>query len=127
MMEKRKVERVQFFQMSTGRDIQPVWVFRQNYPEAVLGLLLDITSAGAQVLTNKLQELDEMDYKLVIHLGEDFAEESLAVNVRRRWSRPEGTLYVRHGFAFEEQVAVQPMLSALHAGVNWLRCELVPR
>lgn len=126
-MEKRKVERVQFFQMSTGKDIQPVWVFRQHNPEAVLGLLLDITSQGAQVLTNKFQELDGEDYELAIRLGEDFAEESFTVKVGRRWSRPEGTLYLRHGFAFEEPLSMQTMLSALHVGVNWLRCELVPR
>jgi len=61
-MDNRKADRVQFFQLGTGKDISQVWVFRQTYPGATLGLLLDIGTEGAQVLTNKADELDGKSY-----------------------------------------------------------------
>jgi len=126
-MDKRKTERVQFFQLSTERSIQPVWVFRQTHAEAVLGLLFDIGASGAQVLTTKSDELfDEKPYQLIVHADDDPVREALKVNVRRCWSRGEGTMYVRNGLIFEETVSL-PHLFAIHeVEPRWLRCELLP-
>lgn len=125
-MEKRKSERVQFFQLSMDKDIKPVWVFGQTDPEATLGLLIDITPDGAQVITNKSQELVADDYRLIAYTSEAPDREVLTVNVRRCWSRLDGTLYIRNGLVFDEQISVQPLLVARDAGSRWLRCELLP-
>jgi hypothetical protein len=120
--ERRRSERVQFFQLVTDKDIEPIWVFRQTYPEAILGLLLDINAVGVQVLTNKSQELSGDDFRMIVHAG----DEVVKVNVRRCWSSLEGTLYMRNGFAFDEQASLPAMLAALAEGASWLRCELLP-
>lgn len=125
-MEKRKSERVQFFQLSMDKDIKPVWVFGQTDPEATLGLLIDITPDGAQVITNKSQELVADDYQLIAYTSEAPGREVLTVKVRRCWSRLDGTLYIRNGLVFDEQISVQPLLVARDAGSRWLRCELLP-
>jgi hypothetical protein len=80
--ERRRSERVQFFQLAKDKDIEPVWVFRQTYPESILGLLLDISSVGIQVLTNKSQALTAASYRMVVHAG----NENVTLNVRRCWS-----------------------------------------
>ena len=126
-MEKRKSERVQFFQLGTGKNIQPIWVFSEDDTDAIAGLLLDISPEGAQVLINKSEELDGENYQMIIHLGEDSAEAPKAVNIRRLWSHPEGTLYIRNGFDFEEQYSLPAMPASAGTGTSWLRCELLPR
>jgi hypothetical protein len=118
--ERRRSERVQFFQLATDKDIEPIWVFRQTYPEAILGLLLDINAVGVQVLTNKAHELTGDTYRMIVHAGDE------VVTVRRRWSALEGTLYMRNGFAFDEQANLPALLTALAEGASWLRCELLP-
>jgi hypothetical protein len=127
-MEKRKSERVQFFQVGTGKDIQPVWVFRQIHPEATLGLLLDIGANGAQVLTDKSQNLHDADYRMIIHGADVFSEATLIVNGRCRWSQRQGTLYVRHGLVFDEEASDSELqaLQLQKCESGWLRCELLP-
>ncbi len=125
-MEKRKSERVQFFQMDTGKDIQPIWVFRQIYPEATLGLLLDIGTNGAQVLTSKSEQLAGKSYRLIVQAGETDEKEALAVNVRCCWSRQDGTLYTSNGLIFDKPSSIQEVLAASDAGTRWFRCEMLP-
>jgi hypothetical protein len=57
---------------------------------------------------------------MIVHAGDE------VVTVRRRWSALEGTLYMRNGFAFDEQANLPAMLTALAEGASWLRCELLP-
>jgi hypothetical protein len=124
-MEKRKSERVQFFQVDAGKDIQPVWVFHQTHPGSKLGLLIDIGENGAQVLTGKSEELAGETFLLIVHSGEVSCEDLLKVTVRCRWSQQDGGLYVRNGLTFEERASVQAVLKKWDAGTRWLRCELL--
>jgi hypothetical protein len=127
-MEKRKSERVQFFQVGTGRDIQPVWVFRKTSPGAILGLLLDIGGNGAQVLTDKSQDLAGGSYRLIAHSETvpGAAAFTLMLNARCRWSQSEGTLYIRNGLIFDEEVSVDEVQALQPGESSWLRCEMLP-
>jgi hypothetical protein len=125
-MEKRSSERVQFFQVGTGKDIQPVWVFRQTVPGAILGLLLDIGANGAQVLTDKSQDLAGGSYRLVVHGEGNSGEAALSVNAGCRWSQHEGTLYIRNGLIFDEEALVDELHALQNGEPRWLRCELLP-
>jgi hypothetical protein len=124
-MEKRKSERVQFFQVHADRDLQPVWVFHQAHPEAILALLLDISTDGAQVLTDKSQYLEGGAYRLIVHADDTTGAVAVEVNVLCNWSQREGTLYIRNGLAFNEEVSVQGVLASFNAKSRWLRCELL--
>ena len=129
-MDNRRHTRVQFFQVNHNHDLQPVWVFRHAEPEAVLGLLLDIGPGGVQVLTDKEAELSGERYALMVH--EDGSADGLLCNVAvmRKWTQPEGSLYFRSGFEFEETAGTstlaEKLLGAANAGQKWLRCELMP-
>ncbi len=126
-MDKRKSERVQFFQVAAGDDIRPIWVFRGNHAGSVLGLLLDIGMEGVQVLTSKADELAVEFYRLIVYIGDAPGGPGLALDVHHRWSRLEGTLYRRNGLAFDEQTDIQPVLDARDTGTRWFRCEIVAR
>ena len=121
-MERRKSERVQFFQVSTDQEIRPVWVFRQTYPEAILGLMIDIAPDGAQILTSRSPELTHDAYLLAVHAG----NRPMMANIRRIWSRPDGTLYARNGFSFDDRASLKSVLLASGVRPTWLRCELLP-
>jgi len=128
-MEKRKSERVQFFQLSIESDLEPVWVFRHAQQDSVLGLLVDISVDGLQVLTDKSSPLVGDGYQLIIHADEPQNRNFISVQVHRLWSKEDGTLYIRNGFAFSEGGALIPsiekLLAARAAGQQWLRCEFV--
>jgi len=126
-MEKRKSDRVQFFQLNTGEDIQPVWVFRHSNPEAILGVLLDIGAHGAQVLTDRSQDLAGGDYRLIVHCGNAQGEDDLVVNAVCRWSRHDGTLYIRNGLIFDEETSLDEIMALHNRATSWLRCEVLPR
>jgi len=128
-MEKRKSERVQFFQLPQDRDLMPVWVFRGDHPDNVLGLLVDIGADGVQVFTDKSSPLREGAYHLIVHADETQDSQSVTIRVRRRWSKLEDNLYIRNGFTFEagEEATPSPIeqvLTLRDAGKKWLRCEL---
>lgn len=124
-MEKRKAERVKFFQLGMGTEIQPIWVFRQTCPESTLGLLLDISADGAQVLPHRSNERPGETYCLVIQQLDKPGNEVLRATVWCCWSHDDGTLYTRSGFIFDEQASVQRVLAVHDAGSRWLRCELL--
>jgi hypothetical protein len=124
-VEKRKSERVQFFQMGAGNDIRPVWVFRKTLPEAKLGLVVDIGADGVQILTDKSENLSGGDFQLIVYVDGTPDDNLLRVNARCLWSRQEGSLYNRNGLIFEEKISVQQVLAGRDAGTKWLRCELL--
>ena len=126
-MDKRNSERVQFFNLGISDDIQPIWVFRRTSPDAILGLLIDISFEGAQVVTDKETSISGDTFQLTIYPND---EESFALIVNLKWSRSEGTLYDRSGFAFEATedqyvAAVHKVLKSHLNGKQWLRCELL--
>lgn len=100
-MEKRKSERVQFFQLPRDDALMPVWVFHRGSPYTVLGVLLDISEDGVRVFTDKSSPMPGHDYQLIVHDDESESRELISVRVRRLWSKPDGTLNMRNGFAFE--------------------------
>ncbi|MBV5337301.1 MAG: hypothetical protein J0653_04875 [Deltaproteobacteria bacterium] len=104
--------------------MQPLWVFRKTCPEATLGLLIDISPDGAQILTGKEETLQEIAYRLVIHTEAE--QEALIIDAFCCWSRPDGTLYSSNGLVFAEKASLQAIVPALESGGRWLRCELVP-
>ena len=125
--EKRKAKRVEFFQVGGPQGIEPVWVIQHTSPDAVLGLLVDIGADGVQILTRGKTELDGKSYQLMVQT--DTRLHLMSAVVKPRWSRPEGTMYHRNGFAFEEgQDAgeVDNIMAARQGGHMWLRCELLP-
>jgi hypothetical protein len=127
-MEKRKTERVQFFQLPQDRDLMPVWVFRRDHPDNVLGLLVDIGADGVQIFTDKSSTLEADAYRLIVHADETEDSQSVSLQVRRLWSKPEGNLYIRNGFTFETgedaTSPIEQVLASRDAGKQWLRCEL---
>ena len=125
-MEKRKPEKVQFFQLGAGKDIQPIWVFRQTNPGAVLGLLLEIGTNGAKVLTERSHDLSGGAYQLIVYAVDQPGGELLKANVQCLWSKHDGTLYIHNDLVFKHEVTVQEVLDLLHLGSGWLRCELLP-
>ena len=124
-MKNRKPEKVQFFQLVDGKDIQPVWVFRRTNPGTVLGLLMAIGDEGAKVLTERSHDLAGHAYRVSIFVGEKPSDELLTLNARCVWSKPNGTLYVHNDLAFDEPIPVQEVLELLHTGSGYLRCELL--
>ena len=128
MMEKRRTDRVQCFQLGTDADIQPVWVFRKAHPDAILGLLLDIATDGAQVLTDKTQSLagESNAYRLIIQSEEASDPDTVVAHTRCAWSKPDGTLYIRNGLVFDNEISMQNILSKKVKDSKWLRCELLP-
>jgi hypothetical protein len=126
-MDKRKSQRVQFFQLSSEKDIRPVWVFSRTNSEAVLGLVLDLAPDGLQVLTNNSQSLAGETFTMRVHSTEKIDGGELMANVKLCWSQPEGTLYTRNGFTFDGEFSMEAMLVAHDMNPDWLRCELLPR
>lgn len=127
-MEQRQVERVQFFQLAHDDDLMPVWVFHRAQPDSILGLLLDISANGVQVLIDKSHPLAAWTYRLIIHADETSDTRFITTRVCRLWSKVDGTLYIRNGFAFVDaadlQPAIEQILAARGTGQRWLRCEL---
>jgi uncharacterized protein (DUF111 family) len=100
-------------------------VFRQTVPDAILGLLLDFGANGAQVLTDKSQDLAGGSYRLIVHGVETSGDAALSVNAACRWSQHEGTLYIRNGLIFDEEALVDELHSLHNGAPRWLRCELL--
>ena len=127
--EQRKSERVQFFQVPRNEDLVPVWVFHRMREDSVLGLLLDISSEGVQVLTDKSIALTDDSYELIAYTDEADRNRHVSIAVLRQWSKPDGTLYVRNGFAFaagtDASSSIEALMAARSAGQQWLRCEIV--
>lgn len=127
-MEKRQFDRVNFFQLSRDGDLIPVWVFHRARPDTVLGVLVDISAEGVQILTDKSSQLDANNYLLIVHVDEALDRNSIDVRVNRLWSKSDGTLYIRNGFAFrggEDLTHYSEQLLVLRdTGHQWLRCEL---
>ena len=124
-MEKRKSERVKFLKLVTGNEMQHLWVFRKTFPDSILGLLMDISPEGAQVITGRTEYLQEADYRLVIHTETE--QEALTIEAHCCWSRPNGTLDSGIGLVFNETAHLQSIVAALDSGSRWLRCELMPK
>lgn len=129
-MEQRRSERAQFFNAVDEQGMHPVWVFRRTVVEATLGLMVNISRGGVQILTSKDTPLDGDVYKLIVFIDRDGVTTSHSAIVSRQWSGSEGTLYLKHGFAFEESTEVaggmvQSVIAAREAGEKWFRCELL--
>lgn len=128
-MEKRKAERVQLFNLLNDHHLQPVWVFRHTLPDAVLGLLLDISGDGVQVLTDQNTPLEGEVFQLMVHGDGGHDDIFITAIVSIKWSKDEGTLYRRNGFAFEEDVQVvaglERILKTRQSGNAPIRCELL--
>lgn len=127
-MEMRRSERVQFFQVPQADVVLPVWVFRRSGLETILGLLQDISEDGVQILTDKSCPVEDGCYLVDVQAGEQQDAGHITLCVRHIWSKPDGSLYVRNGFAFESgedsAPAMGQILAARESGQIWLRCEL---
>lgn len=128
-MERRLSERVQFFQQP-GADVAiPVWVLNGTKPDTILGLLLDVSDEGVQIMTDEPVQSRNDEFELVVQSDES-ANTNLAVaTMRRLWSQEDGTPYVRHGFSFTGEANLLMLLDCVMAardsGRQWLRCGLV--
>ncbi|MEW5768900.1 MAG: PilZ domain-containing protein [Pseudomonadota bacterium] len=127
-MEKRQSERVQFFQVPLEKEVVPVWVFRRSHPNALLGLLLNISLAGVQLLTDKAHALDDGSHRLTVYTDDRSQDIFLSAQVRHLWSKTDGEIYSRHGFFFTDEKVLAPaiakVMAAREIGMQWLRCEL---
>lgn len=128
-MERRLSERVQFFQQP-GIDVAiPVWVLNGARPNTTLGLLLDVSDDGVQIMTDEPIQSCGDEFQLTVQ-NDEFANTHLAIaTLRKLWSRGNGTPYVRHGFAFTGEanlpVLLNCVMAARDSGQQWLRCGLV--
>jgi len=129
-MEQRKCERVQFFQVLHEDQVIPVWVFRGEHPDSLLGLILDISDAGVQILMDNATLCPEGNYQLSVRTDDTSDSGCATVQVRRIWSHTDGALYTRNGFTYVETADHTPfcdaIMAAQKAGQLWLRCELIP-
>ena len=128
--EKRKDRRVEFFLVPAAHKLFPVWVFKpENESEAHAGLILNISSGGVQILTDRRRPLEAGRYTLhVLSQEAEGAGSRLETTVARLWTHPECSLYERSGFGFES--GADRLLQYLDAHVpqvedhDWLRCTL---
>ncbi len=129
IVERRLIERVQFFQVPIADEVIPVWVFQRAHAETIPGLLMDFSTDGVQILTNKATALEADYYQLIIHIDDVSSAHLMTTTIRRLWSKPEGALYVRNGCLFdnaEQSLAQIDVLQTARAiGKQWLRCELM--
>jgi hypothetical protein len=125
-MEKRYLERKQFYEVGSDKSNVPIWVFEECNGEAIPGLLLDISKEGAQILIDKSRKLDRKSYLLTVHSVENSTDTLLKVKILHCWSKPEGTQYERNGFEFDEKVLMKAITSLNNSDFHWYRCELLP-
>ena len=126
-MEKRKGRRVEFFNALDEQGVHPVWVFQHTDLQATLGLLIDVSLEGVQIISRKETPLDGTLYRMDVYGSGSSQKLFPAVYVNRIWTGDEGTIYSRHGFALQEDVrgsAMQAIVAAREVGEKWLRCEL---
>lgn len=129
--DQRSAPRVQFFNLAQEKDFKPVWVFRSSAGTAVLGLLLDISESGVQVLSDKSAPLEAEHYLINLQRSSASSSPFPTLEVHKVWSRMEGALYWRTGFTLvahpDVPAIVQRIQAAAEAGEKWMRCELMPR
>jgi len=123
-MEQRRSARLSLFQVGTGSEMQHLWAFRKTLSQSIPGLVIDISTEGAQVLTSRKEALQEINYHLVIHTEAEQA--ALIIKAHCCWSRPNSALYSSSGLVFSEKPNFQPIIAALETGESGLRCELLP-
>ncbi|GAO36444.1 diguanylate cyclase/phosphodiesterase [Sulfuricella sp. T08] len=130
-MDKRKSERVQFFNTKDENGLQPVWIFRRTSADAMLVLLVDISIAGVQIISSRDTFLEGNIYRIMVFNSRSSGEDPfLTMIVNRKWSKEDGSLYLRHGFAFDDESdvsidIVNSVIAARDEGKKWLRCELI--
>ena len=127
-MERRFSARVQFFQLATENQLTPIWVFQRTRENSTLGLVVDISDYGVQILTDKSTPLPNSAYELIAHSDAEAQAMYPSILVVRRWSKAEGALYIRNGFLFDSPPKALPLITALRrthsTNQPWYRCEL---
>jgi hypothetical protein len=128
-VERRLSERVQFFQQPGDDVAVPVWVFNHAKSDTILGLLLDVSDEGVQIMTDEAVPPLSDEFQLIVQTDET-ANINLAVaTMHKLWSKSDGTPYVRHGFSFDGDINLTMLLDCVFAardsGRQWLRCGLI--
>ena len=128
-MESRTRPRTQCFKVAHDHDLTPVWVFRQATEDGILGLVVDFSEGGIQVLIEKSDTLDAEAYTLYIDgLGGPPATQP-GFRIIPRWTGALQSLYCRCGFEFADPATaldcVEHLRQEVAAGPAWIRCELL--
>jgi hypothetical protein len=119
-MEKRNSTRVRVFGIDEVQN-------RSALGEVALhGLIVDISSEGIQVLTDRTFPFNTDLCRITVSLKDGDTADFL---VNQRWSKDEGTLYIRYGFAFDARnsratESAQKVLEAYQQGTRWLHCSI---
>ena len=128
-MENRHHPRTQCFQLSHDHDLTPIWVFRRATEDGILGLMVDFSAGGVQVLVEKDEDLDAQVYRLFIDGIGGVATPGPGFKVVRKWIGSHQSLYCRCGFEFADPATaaecVQFLIREVMAGTSWIRCELL--
>jgi len=130
--EQRHHERVQYFMVQeSNHNLIPIWVFTPaDDPDLSAGLVLDISNGGIQILTSaKTPIAPGARYRIrFLALDSQEADSNLPdLELTQIWSRPEGRLYLRHGFEFSNgsDIDLTPFAERLQASeLQILRCTI---
>ncbi|MET3119861.1 hypothetical protein AAKU64_004108 [Undibacterium sp. GrIS 1.8] len=101
-VENRKFERSQFFLVQQDNDFLPIWVFKpEDTPSGVLGVLVDVSKGGLQILMQKniLTEGQQFELSLINQIGGDETRLRPAI-IDLVWSKDVGSTYTKGGFTF---------------------------
>jgi hypothetical protein len=130
--ENRAFKRVQFFTLPNDEQISPDWAdFNAESTNKILvGLVVDLSLSGIQVLTKILEVPRNQSYQLSF-LADDRKETPPVARVKLKyvWSEPIGNTYTRTGFTFLENAAdtVNALIDGVQArSQTYLRCALEP-
>jgi hypothetical protein len=128
--ENRAFNRVQVFLLHENEEYVPVWVFnsKMNPSGSLVGLVVDLSESGIQVLTDAREPLSSQQYEITF-LTDDKRNvlASPRCRITRVWSQSNGGLYANTGFAFAGNVdgTVKILLDSLRDGSRkFLRCAL---
>jgi hypothetical protein len=107
-----------------------VWVFRSQTSTAYLGVIVDISETGIQILTHVDDSLRPSYYSLYIQAHPELGVCSRTLSVYRVWSRRTGSLYCHSGFFMERNPSLMAEVRAASEKADrsrlMLRCELEP-
>jgi len=127
-MDKRISDRMQFYQFSYQDDLSRNWDYQRADMDSIQGLIIDISMDGVQILTDKSKPVDAGYYQVIVHADHIPGIKYMCAQLRHLWSKPDGGLYHRNGFAFDGwgdlASFIGNLLAAHEAGHRWLRCEL---
>ena len=130
--DQRRFPRVEFFLVPDEHEQLPVWVIKpERLANARAGIVVNLSSAGLQILASAEAPLDARHYEMRLLLGEGEGVPLFSADVRRVWTQPLSSTVQAGGFEFETANSqAEEFLLAQTAQITprqCVRCVLVER